>query len=167
MNDRGYKNLFEFNEYDLPANRNGRLSERQTKRVLAEAQAERKSARESAGILFVIAALGFGVGAMIAINAPIVTGKVLIGFMLCLLWPLAWGGRAWMVMRSAPSERQDQVQAERGRVRFIRYEDDFVLEVEGRQFDLEKNPSNVIADGDELIVYFLERTEEVLSVEAL
>lgn len=165
MDDARLERFFKFDESDLRANRNGRLSEKQEKKISADAKAERKSARDSMMILLVIASLGLGAGLLIALNAPTWTGRILIGLTLCLLWPLAWGGRAWAVVRSAPSARQEQVRSAKGRARILHYEDDFVLEVEGRHFDVEKNPSGVIADGDELVVFYLERTEEILSVE--
>ena len=167
MDDQRLKKFFHFNNNDLFANRNGRFSENQAKVLKEEIEAEQKSARESAGILAVIASLGLGAGLLIVVNAPVLAGKILIGLMLCVLWPLAWGGQAWRVLQSAPPARQDQVRAVRGRARVVRYEQDVILEVGERQFDLEKNPSGLIADGDELIVYYLERTEEILSVEAL
>lgn len=165
MDDARLRQFFKFNESDLRANRNGRLSENQGKRVKDEARAERKSARDSMMILLVIAALGLAFGLIIVINVSLPSARILIGGLLCLLWPLGWGWKAWQAMRSAPPEREEQVRAARGRVRVLRYDEDVILEVGERQFDLEKNPSGVIADGDEVIVYYLERTEEILSVE--
>ena len=167
MDDQRLKKFFHFNNTDLFNNHNGRLSENQARRLEEELKAEQKSARESARILVVIASLGLGAGLLIVVNAPVLAGKILIGLMLCVLWPLAWGWKAWQVWMSAPAERQEQVRAVRGSARVIRYEEDVMLEVGERQFDLEKNPSGLIADGDELIVYYLERTEEILSVDAL
>ena len=166
MNIPDLKKLFKFDDYDLNANRNGRLSAKQEKRLTEDARAERRSARDSAGILLVFALLGFGMGLLIVVNAPVLAGKVLIGLMLCVLWPLAWGRQAWMIWRSVPSENQGQVRAVSGRARVIRDGQDFILEVEGRQFDLDKNPGGVIPDGVQITVYFLERTEEILSVDA-
>jgi len=166
MDKQRLERLLKFDATDLSANRNGSLSEGQTKRLMSDALTERKSARESAGILLFIAAMGFWFGLLIVVTAPILSARILIGLLLCVLWPLAWGWKAWQVIKSAPA-MAEQVRAVRGRVRVVRYEDDFVLEVEGRQFDLEKNPSELIAEGDELIVYYLERTEEILSVEAV
>ncbi len=168
MEPHALKKFFHFSDADLLANRNGRLSENQQKRIEAESRLERKSARESAAILLVFASLGLGAGLLIAFNAPTWTGRILIGSLLCVLWPLAWGWRAWGAWRSAPPPtRQEQVRAAKGRVRIVRYEDEYVLEVDGRQFDLEKNPSAVLADGDETVVFYLERTEEILSLDAL
>ena len=167
MGNHSPNEFFKFSIADLSANRNGRLSEKQAKRVLAEARIERKSARESAAILLVVAAMGFGMGALIVVNAPILAGKILIGLMLCVLWPLAWGWKAWQVCGSALPEREEQVRAARGRVRIIRDEHDIILELAEHQFDLEKDPAGVIDDKDEIIVFFLERTEEILSVDVL
>jgi hypothetical protein len=166
MDDRRIKQFFKFDESDLSANRNGRLSEKQARRLVAEARAERKSARESAGILLVVAVLGLGFGLLIVMNASVVAGEILIGLLLCVLWPLAWGWKAWQAWISVPAG-DEQVRTVRGRVRIIRDQEDIVLEVEEHQFDLEKDPGGVIAPDDEIIVFYLERTEDILSVEVL
>ena len=78
------------------------------------------------------------------------------------------GGRAFISAEGVSLAVRVTLAPTRGGVaRVIRYEEDIMLEVGECQFDLEKNPSGLIADGDELIVYYLERTEEILSVEAL
>jgi hypothetical protein len=40
-----------------------------------------------------------------------------------------------------------------------------ILQVEGLEFDLDGNPSGVIMDGDGYTIYYLEATQEILSVE--
>jgi hypothetical protein len=166
MNEHRLKQFFKFDDTDLSANRNGRLSQEQRKKIEAETRAERISARDSAGILFVIALMGVGMGLLIVVNAPQLSAKLVIGFLLCLLWPFAWGSRVVGILKSAPPmTREEQVRVAAGPVRVSRYEDDFILEVNGHQFDLDKNSGGVIEDGEELRVYFLERTEEILSVE--
>jgi hypothetical protein len=167
MDNARLKKHFHFTDADLSANRNGRLSEPQKKRLMDEARAERKSARESATIVFVIAALGLTFGLIITVNAAVVSAKILVGLALCVLWPLGWGGGGWTILRSAPPERAGQVRWARGGVRVIRQGEDVMLDVGGRQFDVEGDPAGALTEGEEVAVYYLDDTEEILSVERL
>ena len=166
MNDRRLKTYFNFEEADLLANRNGRLSEKQKKRLMADARLEQKSARESAMIVFTVGAAGMATGLLIVVNAPTLAGQIIVGLLLCVVWPGVWGWKAWTALQSAPA-MEGQVRAARGRARVVRVEDEFMLEVGERRFDLEKNPGGLIAEGEEVVVFYLERTEEILSVETM
>ena len=90
MDDRRLKKLFQFTDADLSANRNGRLSEGQLKRLAEQARAEQKSARESAVILFTVAAVGLAFGLLFAVTAPSTGSRLLLVLLLGVLWPLAW-----------------------------------------------------------------------------
>ena len=170
MDARRLKKLFHFTETDLFANRDGRLSENQKKRLTELARAEQKSARESAGILFVIAAVGLAFGLIIGLNAPAPWIRSLFLLVLGLIWPLAWAGRAVSILWSARSLKDDQLQSVRGNVHIIQHNDpdggtDYVLQVGDLQFDVDGNPTGVLSEGDECVVYYLKQTEEILSVE--
>src|SRR5215212_7509595 len=93
MDERRLRKFFHFTEDDLAANRRGQFSENQKKRLDAEARKERKSARESATILVVIAAAGMAVGIIIGSVAPNLTGRIAILLLMGLLWPSAWAGK--------------------------------------------------------------------------
>jgi len=170
LDNRHLRKLFQFTDDDLFANRNGRLSENQKKRRAEQARAEQKSARESAVILFVIAAGGLAFGLTIGLNAPAPWIRTLFLILLGLIWPLAWGGRGVRILRSARSLNEDHLQSVRGRVRIIRQSDpdggaEYILQVGDEQFDVDGNPTGVLSDEDECIVYYLKETEEILSVE--
>jgi hypothetical protein len=170
VDDRRLKKLFQFNDADLFANREGRLSENQHKRLAERARAEQKSARESSVILFVIAAGGLIFGLLIGLNAPAPWIRTLFLVLLSLIWPLAWAGRAVSILRSARSLDKDQLQSRRGRVHIIRHSDpdggtEYVLQLDDLQFDLDGNPTGVLSEGDECVVYYLKEAEEILSVE--
>jgi len=166
MNEQRLKKLFHFNENDLFANRNGRLSQNQKLRLTEAAREEKKAARDSAVILIVIAAFGFGMGLLIVVTAPVVEAKILIGLILCVLWPLGWGARAWRAGRTRTPEMANPVRSARGRVHIERAGDDFILEVEGRQFDVDQDVAQAMEEGEEMYIYFSEETAEILSVEA-
>jgi hypothetical protein len=170
MDERRLKKYFHFNDNDLFYNRTGRLSEIQSKRLLEQAKEEQKSARDSAGILFVIAAFGMLVGLVFVFTAPVI-GKILIGALLCVIWPGAWGWKGWTILREARSGTLSPLRAARGRVHVARHADpngsvDFVLEVGDCQFDVDDGMSGMLEEGETCAVYYLEDTEEIMSVEA-
>src|SRR5215212_6630704 len=101
MDERRLRKFFHFTEDDLAANRRGQFSENQKKRLDAEARKERKSARESATILVVIAAAGMAVGITIGSIAPNLTGRIAILLLMGLLWPSAWAGKGVQIIRAA------------------------------------------------------------------
>lgn len=172
MGDQRLRKFFQFSDNDLFANREGRLSENQKKRLAAQARAEQKSARESAVILFVIAAGGLAFGSIYAFTAPSIGSRLFFVLVLCLLWPLAWGWRAVKIIRAARALSEDQLQSTRGRVRIIPHADpgggrEYTLQVGEMEFDVDGDPSGVLADGEECIVHYLKQTEEILSVEVI
>jgi hypothetical protein len=63
--------------------------------------------------------------------------------------------------------KQAETMDERRLRKFFRYGDtEHILRVEGLEFDLEGDPSGVVMDGDGYTIYYLEATQEILSVEA-
>lgn len=170
MNDSRLKKLFQFTDADLFANRQGRLSENQQKRLAEHARAEQKSARESAVILFVVAGIGLAFGLIFALTAPSANSRLFFILVLCVLWPLAWVGRAVKILREVPSMKEYQLQTARGRVHIIRHTDpsgtaEYVLQVGDLWFDVDGNPAGALNEGDECVVYYLNKTEAILSVE--
>jgi len=166
MDEQRLRKFFHFTEADLTANHRGQFSELQTKRLLAEAKAEQASARSSATILFVIAAAGMAIGLTLTAIAPPQIGRILIFLFMGILWPSVWGGKAVSIIRSASSLSKPQLGKVSGRVHIIRHTDeDHVLQIGEMEFDLERNPSGVIMEGDEYTLYYLEATEEILAVE--
>ena len=172
MDDRRLRKLFQFTEADLSANRQGRLSEGQLKRLAQQAQAEQKSARESAIILSVVAAVGLALGLIFAFTAPSTGSRLLLVSLLGVLWPLAWGGRAVKILREARSMKEHQLEAARGPVHIVRHADpsgevEYTLQVGGSEFDVDGNPSGALREGEECVVYALKATGTILSVEVM
>ena len=165
MDERRLRKLFQFDENDLTANQRGRLSEDQKKRLDAEAKKERKSARESATILFIIAAAGMIVGITIGSIAPTLTGRIGILLLMGVLWPSAWAGKALKILRAANALQEPRLCEVTGQVHLLHYGDgEYTVQVEGLEFDVDGNPSGTLIDGDEYTIYYVERTEEILSV---
>ena len=172
MDDQRLKKLFQFTETDLSANRQGRLSAGQLKRLAQQAQAEQKSARESAVILFAVAAVGLALGLLFAFTAPSTGSRLFLVLLLGVLWPLAWGGRAVKILREARSLKENQLQTTRGPVHIVRHGDpsgevEYTLQVGGSEFDVDGNPSGALSEGEECVVYALKATGTILSVEVI
>ena len=168
MNEQRLGKFFHFNENDLAANQGGQFSEDQKKRLDAEAKKERRSARESSAILFVIAAAGMIVGITIGSIAPTLTGRIWVLLLMGVLWPSAWAGKAVRIIRAANVLQEPRLCEVRGQVNILHHGDgEYAVKVEGLEFDVDGNPSGALIDGDEYIIYYLEATEEVLSVNYL
>jgi len=168
MDERRLRKFFHFTEDDLLANRRGQFSEHQKKRLSREAKAEQASARSSAAILFVIAAAGFAIGLTIGSIAPTLTGRILIYFLMGLIWPSVWAGKGLKIIRSAHALQRPRLCEVSGQVHIVRYGDtEHILQVGSLTFDLDGDPSGLVMEGDEYRIHYLEATEEIISVEYL
>jgi hypothetical protein len=168
MDERRLRKFFHFTEDDLLANCRGQFSENQEKRLRQEAKAEQASARSSAAILFVIAGAGLAIGLTIGSIAPTLIGRILILFFMGILWPSIWAGKGLHIIRSARAVQEPRLRKVSGRVHVIQHgEEEYTLQVEGLECDVDGNPSGVIIQGDEYTIHYLEATEEILSVESL
>lgn len=168
MDERRLRKFFHFTEEDLLANRRGQFSDRQKERLRQAAKTEQASARSSAAILFVIAAAGLAIGLLIGSIAPVLIGRVLVVFVMGILWPTVWAGRGVQILRMAYALQIPRLCQVSGPVHILRYEDtEYLLQVGDMEFDLEADPAGVIGEGDEFTIYYLESTEEILSIEHL
>jgi hypothetical protein len=166
MDERRLRKFFHFTENDLAANRRGQFSEDQEKRLSQQAKAEQASARSSAVILFVIAAAGLAIGMTIASIAPAGIGRILIFLLMGILWPSVWAGKGVQILRAASALQEPRLCEVSGPAHIIRHEDgSYVLKVGDNEFDLDRNPAGAIMEGDEFTLYYIEATEEILSVE--
>jgi hypothetical protein len=168
MDERRLRKLFHFTEADLAANRRGRFSEDQNKRLSDEARKEQKSAWESAAILFVIAVAGLAVGLTIGYIAPTPVSRILMILLMGILWPSVWAGKGVQIIRAAIRLQEPLLRDVRGPVQVARHEQgEYTIRVERLEFDVDGNPSGTFTDGDEYTIYYLEATEEILSVDHL
>ena len=168
MDERRLRKFFHFNENDLAANRHGQFSEEQKKRLDAEARKEQKSARESAAILFVIAAAGMIIGITIGSIAPTLVGRISMLLLMGVLWPSAWAGKAVQIIRAANVLREPLLRQVKGPLHILHHGDqEYTVQIEGLEFDVDGNPSGTLMDGDEYSIYYVQATEEILSVDYL
>jgi hypothetical protein len=166
MDERRLRKFFHFAENDLLANRRGQFSEDQKKRLSQEAKAEQASARSSAAILFVIAAAGLAVGLTIGSIAPTLVGRVLILLLMGILWPAAWAGKGVQIIRAANVLQEPHLCEVSGAVHIVHHgEGEYTLQVEGLEFDVDRNPAGAVMEGDAYTIYYVEATEEILSID--
>lgn len=165
MDKRRLQKYFVFTENDLESNRRNEFSDGQKKRLAFEARAEQKTSRDSAIILFVIALIGMALGFALGFIAPVGIGRTLLFSTMGFLWPVVWAGKGIQIIRDARALNEPALRSVSGRVHLTHLtNEDHILQLGGMEFDLEGNPSGVIIEGDELTVYYLEATEEILSV---
>ena len=168
MDERRLRKFFHFNETDLAANRRGQFSDEQKKRLDAEARKERKSARESAAILFVVATAGMIIGITIGLIAPTLSGRSLILLLMGVLWPSAWAGKGVQIIRAANALQEPRLREVSGQTRIHHHgEGEYTVQVGGIEFDVDGNPSGTLIDGDEYTIYYVQATEEILSIDYL
>lgn len=166
MDEIRLRKFFHFTENDLDANRRGRFSAEQKKRLSSGAKTEQKSARDSATIVFVIAAVGFTLGLILMLVAPTVGSRVFFLVLLVILWPAVWAGKGVQILRSARASQEPRLRTVSGSVHLVRHTDeDHVLQVGEVEFDLDGNPAGVIMEGETYTIYYLEPTDEILSIE--
>jgi hypothetical protein len=166
MDERRLRNFFHFTEDDMIANRRGQFSENQKKRLASEARKERKSARESATILFVIAAAGMAVGITIGSIAPNLTGQIAILLLMGLLWPSVWAGKGVQIIRAANALQELRLCQVSGQAHVLNHGNgEYTVQMDEFEFDVDGNPSSVLMDGDNYTIYYVQATEEILSVD--
>ena len=180
--------LFDFNEAELQANRNGRLSERQKAR-LAQAEKSQKGCAVTGGIfLFVIALVGVAV-AVIFIPTLINEERlaaIAVGVAFGCIWPMVWGGLGLLSARRAFAKMEVKVKKAEGPiniVKAIRQEYNastklhseysiHELRVGKRVFEVEAETADAMMQGDVYAVYYadinIEDSEDpILSAELL
>jgi hypothetical protein len=171
MQDDQIKAYFAFDDADLLANRNGLLSEKQSKRVR---EADRFAERFIFILFFVFLISGIFVG-VLAIYT-----RTNIGFWIGTVILLF--GAGWL-FRGIHTEVDDAVQKVQGEVKFVKVEDKSGLMTEpaaqrmrvaryemcvGPQVFSNVNPALVeYMQGEKYAVYFTKTTRQILSVEQI
>ena len=188
MSDPQLMKFFDFDESELHANRNGRLSEKQKAR-LAKDEKSRKGCAVTGGILLFGVAL---VGLTIAVAAvPAIINEdrgaaIAVGAAFGCLWPLVWGGLGFAQMRGAFSKMEVQVKKVEGPVNIVKtireeYNPSteihseysvYELRVGKRVFEIESEIADTMMQGDVYAVYYadinIEDSEDpILSAELL
>lgn len=190
MSDPQLMKVLKFDESDLQANRNGRITERQTARLgEMEVTAKKQSFLGCAGNFF-MASIGVG-GALwfvMTMNANIGLdfGTICFGSVFGIFWPLLWGAAGILGLRRVFAKVEAALRKVEGPItieKTIRssYNSDshttthqnvYELRVGGHTFIVNPVLQNYMKRGDAYAVYFAdfnhkERSKEILSVDLL
>jgi hypothetical protein len=177
MSDLTLEKHFHFNEGDLNANRNGRLSDRQLKRLGVQAASHKKSALGFGIVLLGIASIGVIAGVVGLLNMKGMVERIAAGALFGLLWPYIWGGLGIGMIKSAIKQPNFELQTAQGPINIVKdesydstnqtYSVFHELHIGGCQFDVEGDLADLMMQGDEYAVYYLKDREEIVSAELI
>jgi hypothetical protein len=191
MDDQALRDHFHFDEADLNANRNGWLSEKQQKTLLAEAKSSRR--------IGIVGGLGCGVLFLgIASIFPIVfipmglvllqnheTGGAIGSFIGAGVWALIWGGIGcvgiFFAMKSIfadSSKVSGLLKSVTGPINLVgvqrrtggQHPHTYVqheLHIGEEEFDVEKEIAGHMMQGDVYAIYYIEGEDKIMSLEWL
>jgi hypothetical protein len=180
MSESQLMEYFKFDTDDLYANQNGRFTEKQKVR-LTQLDKSRRKAGLGMGIFLALIGL---IGPIIAIVAGIQNPDLafIIGFGLGfgIVWPLVWGGIGYLMIKGAVEKRAFKVASVQGRANIVARESRSTdsdghtstriyheLHIGGVTFGVNRNIADVIFQGDEYIIYYVEATRDIISVEGI
>jgi hypothetical protein len=163
---------FNFDEADLEANRKGRLTEKQKKRFKMQDNSKGRDNLAMGLVFLVVAGLGLFVGVIAAIQGPDLISKIAFGACFGVFWPFVWGAIGWNMLkptRRRPSNNP-RVKAERGPLKLVRHEPQdgvpyLEIKVGSHSVETDADLSDVVAEGEEYALYYLQKTNEVVSLE--
>ncbi len=175
MIDQALMNYFKFDQADLAANRKGQFTDKQKTRILQEDRSSRKWSLIGGLGLMLIAAIGVA-GAIGAWIADSDWGfRIGFGLGFGVIWPLIWGGIGWFVLQSSFSKHEFKLSKVQGQVNIVRRESYssqshttsvyHELHIGGHEFNVDGDLADVLMQGDEYILYYIDGTDEILSAE--
>lgn len=175
MQDPKLMAYFKFDEADLQANQNGRFTEKQKARLDAEDKSTRKwSLIGGLGLLF-IAAIGLAGAIFGWINDSDWGFRIGFGLGFGCIWPLIWGGLGWVALSNSFSKHEFKLARVQGRVNIVRRESYssehhttsiyHELHIGGQEFSVEEDLADVMMQGDEYILYYIQDMQEIMSAE--
>ena len=188
MTDPQLMSYLDFDEAELQANRNGRLSEKQKTRL---EQAEKSSKGCSSIMGFFLVGIGL-IGVWIAVSAASALMETergaAIGVILGLgvAWPLVWGGLGISSIRRSFAKVEIKVKTAEGPINIVKVvrdsynpstkmhtdEEAYELHVGRKTFEVESDLADAMRQGDVYAVYCAEfnladKENEILSAELL
>ena len=186
MSDTPLMNRLLFDESELQANRNGRLSEKQKERLQIK-ESGSKAGALFLGLVFLGSALfGLGMGVFTAVKNEEFALRFVFGGVFGCIWPLIWGAAAFFSFQRVFAKVETKVGKVEGPINIVKvirrsYDSNtqtftdhsaYELRVGGRTFDVRSDLPNVMMQGDIYRVYFAEfnlkeKKREILSAEFL
>ncbi len=159
-----------FDEAELYTNRSGRFSEKQKARLSTKESKEKTGSAAWGGLLIIVALIGVVIAVVLApyIARDSLMGGILFGAAFGVLWPLAYGFIAWIILWRAFRKFEVQLKQVEGPVQFVQaqrktyntqtetYSTYLVTELHmgGRIFDVGSALPGYMSQGDVYAVYF-------------
>jgi len=166
---------FKFNETDLMSNQGGYLSERQKKRIIKEAGSGRKGAILLGIVLILVASAGPLSLIPILSGTSDFISKLTFGIGFGLIWALLWGAPGiLLVVLGISSAPQVTLLTMKGRANLVRGETSgsthrssvyYDLNLNGHEFDGDKDFINVFVQDAEYMLYYTKGAEEIVAAE--
>jgi hypothetical protein len=183
MSDRELQEYFHFDDADLEANRNGRLSEKQMRNLVKESKSWQKGGIIGGIVLLGISSI-FPIGYFPQAIKSFSHGDILGGIgpiIIALIWLVIWGGLGYLMLIGS-LKRSDKIFINRatGPINLVAVEHesggehssttiDYKLHVGKKAFDLDDDAGDVLVQGQVYTFYFTESPDgmptEFLSVE--
>ena len=175
MQDPRLMAYFKFDEADLQANQSGRFTEKQKVRLAAEDKSSRKWSLIGGIGLMLIAAIGLAGAVFGWINDSDWGFRIGFGLGFGCIWPLIWGGIGWALLSSSFAKHEYKLARVQGRVNIVRRESYsssshttsvyHELHIGGQEFSVDDDLADVMMQGDEYILYYIQDSSEIMSAE--
>lgn len=172
MEKSSLEEYFDFDEDDLAANRDKRLSQKQIARL--DALRKHKPGFEwgIGALLFVFAAAGIYAAGVSLFQDVSIGARIVFVLIFGVIWPYFFVKLGWVMIDSTRPGRDVHVKVERGRLRIeprdgrdiVPYYD---LRVGDRTVEVEDDLSNLVEEGETYAMYYLAKTKGVLSMERI
>ena len=175
MEDHQLMDYFKFDMADLHAHAHGDFTDKQRLRLLEEDKSSRKWSMIGGFGMILIALIGLG-GAIFAVTQDSDLGfQIGFGLGFGCLWPAIWGGIGFFVIKGALSKHEIKLAKVQGKVNIVRGESynsqthttsvHHELHIGGQEFSVEDDLADVMMQGDEYIIYYVDGSSEILSAE--
>ncbi len=177
MIDQQLMDYFKFDLDDLHANEQGQFTDKQRARLIKEDKSNRTWSMIGGGGLFLIALIGLG-GAILAVTNDSDLGfQIGFGLGFGCVWPLIWGGIGYFVIRNALTKHEIKLAKVQGKVNIVRSESYnsenhttsvyHELHIGGHEFSVDGDLADVMMQGDEYTLYYIDGSSEILSAEKM
>ncbi len=175
MVDQQLMNYFKFDEADLYANQNGQFTDKQKADIIRRDKSSRTGSRIWGGAMMFIGLIGLA-GAVLAFVSSEDWGfRIGFGIGFGIIWPLIWGGIGWAIVASSFNKHDFKLARVQGRANLVAHESYnssshttstyHELHIGGHDFDVEGDMADVIMQGEEYILYYVDSTDQILSAE--
>ena len=180
MPEKQLMEYFQFDADDLYANQNRRFTEKQRLRLINLDKSRRKTMLGIGILLAVVALIGLIIAVAAGISNPDPAFIIGFGIGFGLIWPVVWGGIGYVLIKSATDKTVFRLASVQGRANIVARESSGTdsdghtstttyheLHIGGVTFSVNRNIADVIYQGDEYIVYYVEFTKDIVSVEEI